>query len=125
MKKNGRWYARYASVCVVHKNGKNGCTVFRHLSTEPDYDVKKNRPSIRLMNEGSKSCELYLQLIPFIDEFSVEIHCDVNTDPKHGSNCVAQQAAGYVLGTTGVEPVLKPNAFAASFCGDYFAHKSN
>lgn len=121
-KKEGRWYAKYASVCVVHMNGNKGCRVFTYRSVEPDYDIKKNRPSTRLMNEVMKSCELYIQLAPFIDEFDVEIHCDVNTDPKHGSNCVATQAAGYVLGVTGVEAKMKPDAFAASFAGDHYAH---
>lgn len=124
-RKEGRWYAKYASVCVVHINGKNGCRVFKHRSIEPDYDVKKNRPSLRLMNEVMKSCELYTQLAPFIDEFDSEIHCDVNVDPKHGSNCVAAQAAGYVLGVTGLnedQVKLKPNAFAASFGADHYAN---
>lgn len=121
-RQDGRWYAKYATVCVVHMNGKNGCKVFKHRSVEPDYDLKKNRPSTRLMNEVMKSCELYTQLAPFIDEFDVEIHCDVNIDPKHGSNCVANQAAGYVLGVCGIEAKLKPEAFAASFAGDHYAH---
>lgn len=124
-KQDGRWFAKYATVCVVHMNGSKGCKVFTHRSTEADYDIKKNRPAIRLMNEVMKSCELYAQLAPFIDEFDVEIHLDINTDPKHGSNCVATQAAGYVLGVTGLEPKLKPDAFAASFCGDHYANNSN
>ena len=126
-KTNGRWFAKYASVCVVHMNGKNGCRVFKHRSIEQDYDLKKNRPSLRLMNEVIKSCELYAQLAPFIDEFDVEIHCDVNVDPKFGSNCVATQAAGYVLGVTGLHEnqiKLKPNAFAASFGADHYAHNT-
>ena len=124
-RQNDRWYAKYASVCVVHMNGKNGCRVFKHRSIEPDYDLKKNRPSMRLMNEVIKSCELYTQLAPFIDEFDVEIHLDVNTDPIHGSNCVASQAAGYVLGVTGLpeeQIKLKPDALAASFGADHFAN---
>ena len=124
-RKDGRWYAKYASVCVVHINGKNGCRVFKHRSIEPDYDVKKNRPSLRLMNEVMKSCELYTQLAPFIDEFECEIHCDVNIDPKHGSNCVATQAAGYVLGVTGLtedQVKLKPNAWCASAGADHYAN---
>lgn len=122
---NGRWFAKYASVCVVHMNGKNGCRVFKHRSIEADYDLKKDRPSMRLMNEVIKSCELYTQLAPFIDEFDVEIHMDVNTDPKHGSNCVAHQAAGYVLGVTGLEKEqikLKPDAWCASFGADHYAN---
>lgn len=121
-RKNDRWFAKYATVCVVHMNGKNGCRVFRHKSIEPDYDLKKNRPSMRLMNEVQKVAMLYNELAPFIDEYEVEIHLDINVDPKHGSNCVAQQAAGYILGVTGVEPKLKPDAFAASFSADHFAH---
>jgi predicted RNase H-related nuclease YkuK (DUF458 family) len=125
--KNGRWYAKYATVCVVHMNGKNGCRVFKHYSIEPDFDLKKNRPSIRLMNEVAKSCELYIQLAPFIDEFDCSIHLDVNTDTKYGSSCVALQAAGYVLGATGLSEdkiKLKPNAWCASFGADYFANNS-
>lgn len=123
--KSDNWYAKYASICVVHKNGKNGCKIFKHRSVEKDYDLKKNRPSLRLMNEVIKSCELYTQLAPFIDEFDVEIHVDVNTDPRHGSNCVATQAAGYVLGVTGLSEnkiKLKPDALAASFGADHFAN---
>lgn len=125
-KQDGRWFAKYASVCVVHMNGNKGCKVFKHRTIEPDYDLKKNRPSMRLMNEVIKSCELYTQLAPFIDEFDVEIHCDVNTNPIHGSNCVATQAAGYVLGVTGLNEdqiKLKPHAFCASFGADHYCKK--
>lgn len=126
-RKDGRWYAKYATVCVVHMNGNRGCRVFKYRSVEADYDLKKNRPSTRLMNEVMKSCELYIQLAPFIDEFDCSIHMDINTDPKHGSNCVATQAAGYVLGVTGLaeeQIKLKPEAFAASFAGDHYAHNN-
>lgn len=116
--RDGRKFARYATVAIVHMNGNKGCKIFSTKSVEPDFDVKKNRPSIRLMNEVMKVCELYNQLIPFIDEFPIEIHLDLNTDPIHGSNCVASQAAGYVLGVTGIEPKLKPDSWAASFGAD-------
>lgn len=121
-KSKGKWYAKYATVCVVHMNGNKGCKVFAHRDVEMDYDTKKNRPSIRLMNEVRKVCDLYIQLAAFIDEFDVQIHCDINTDPKHGSNCVANQAAGYVLGVTGLEPRLKPDSQIASICADHYAH---
>ena len=121
--KNGRWYARYATVAIVHINGKHGCRIFSNISHEPDFDVKKNRPKIRMMNEVMKVCQLYTQIAPFIDEFDVEIHLDIATDPKHGSNCAAAEAAGYVLGMTGLEPKLKPESFASSFGADHMAHK--
>jgi predicted RNase H-related nuclease YkuK (DUF458 family) len=77
---------------------------------------------MRMMNEVQKVCALYNQLAPFIDEFDVEIHLDINTDPMHGSNCAANEAAGYVLGMTGIEPKLKPDSWAASFGADGVAH---
>ena len=124
-RRNGRWYANFATVFIVHVNGKNGCRLFSHLSTEPDYDLKKDRPKMRMMTEVQKVCELYNQLIPFIDEFDIEIHLDINTDPQFGSNCAAKEAAGYVLGMTGLDESrikLKPDSFAASFGADAAAH---
>ena len=120
--KDNRWSARYATVAIVHKNGNNGCRIFSHSSIEPDYDLKKNRPKMRMMNEVMKVCSLYNQIAPFIDEFDVEIHLDVNTDPMHGSNCAASEAAGYVLGMTGLHAKLKPESFAASYGADAVAH---
>lgn len=121
-RKNDRNWARYATVAIVHMNGKNGCRIFSNISHEPDFDVKANRPKVRMMNEVGKVCELYNQLIPFIDEYDIEIHLDINTNPKHGSNCAANEAAGYVLGMTGIEPKLKPESWAASFGADGVAH---
>jgi uncharacterized protein len=121
-RKDNRNIARYATVAIVHMNGKNGCRIFSNISYENDYDVKKNRPKMRMMNEVQKVCALYNQLIPFIDEYDVEIHLDINTNPKHGSNCAASEAAGYVLGMTGVEPKLKPDSWAASFGADGVVH---
>lgn len=120
--RNGRFYGRYATVCIVHKNGNKGCKIFSHSTTEPDYDLKQGRPKMRMMNEVQKVCQLYVQLAPFIDEFDIEIHLDINTDPRHGSNCAASEAAGYVLGMTGIKPKLKPQSWAASFGADGVAH---
>ena len=123
LRKGGRMWGKYATVCIVHMNGKNGCRIFSNKSTEPDYDVKSNRPRMRMMNEVIKVCELYNQLIPFIDEYDIEVHLDINQDPKHGSNCAAQEAAGYVLGVTGLQPKLKPESWASSFGADHIANR--
>lgn len=123
VKMNGRKYGKYATVCIVHMNGKNGCRIFSNKSYEPDYDLKANRPRMRMMNEVMKVCELYNQLIPFIDEYEIEVHLDINIDPKFGSNCAAQEAAGYVLGVTGIEPKLKPESWASSFGADHVANR--
>ena len=141
-RKNGKWTATYATVIIIHIDGNHGCRLFSHLSTEPDYDVKISRPRMRMMNETRKVCELYSQMIPFIEElseigedpktgeivikeFDIEVHLDINTDPLHGSSCAAKEAAGYVLAMTGLSEdqiKLKPDSFAASFAADAAAH---
>jgi len=123
VRKNKRNYARFATVAIVHMNGKNGCRIFSTVDWEPDYDVKKDRPKMRMLNEVRRVSELAIQLLPFIDEFDVEIHLDISMDPKNGSNCAAQEAAGYVLGMTGIEPKLKPESFASSFGADHVVNK--
>ena len=104
--KSKRKMGKYATVAIVHMNGQHGCKIFSKISHEPDYDMKANRPKMRMMKEVQKVCELYTQIGAFIDEFDVEIHLDINTNPIHGSNCAASEAAGYVLGMTGIEPKI-------------------
>ena len=120
--KDERQMARFATVAIIHKNGNKGCKIFSQISHEADYDMRANRPKMRMMKEVQKVCELYTQIGAFVDEFEIEIHLDINTDPKHGSNCAANEAAGYVLGMTGIEPKLKPESWAASFGADGVAH---
>ena len=125
-RENGKWFARYATVCVIRMNGKNGCKVFKHRSVEQDFDLKKDRPRMRMVNEAMKSCALYLQLAPLLDGYQTEIHLDINLDEKHGSNCAVKEAAGYAL-STGIDESMirfKPAACAASFGADHFAHNS-
>lgn len=114
--------ARFATVLIVHMNGNSGCKLFSNISHENDYDLKANRPKMRMINEARKVCEMYLQVAPLIDDFEIEIHLDINADPKEGSHCAAQEAAGYVLGLTGIQPKLKPESFAASCGADGVAH---
>jgi predicted RNase H-related nuclease YkuK (DUF458 family) len=49
---------------------------------------------------------------------SVEVHLDINPNEMHGSSCVIQQAIGYIRGTCNVIPMVKPDAFAASYAAD-------
>lgn len=117
-KKNGKWYADYTVAVVVHKNGKNGGRVFGEISTELDFDLKPNRPSMRLMNEVRKLADVYTNLAPLIDEYEIELHIDISRDEHHGSSCVINEAVGYIRGMCGMDPKAKPEAFAASYCAD-------
>jgi predicted RNase H-related nuclease YkuK (DUF458 family) len=112
------WYADYTLVVVVHKNGKNGCRIFGGIERERDFDQRKDRPSMRLMTEVYKIADLYLRLGEVLDDRYVEVHLDINPDEMHGSSCVLNQAIGYIKGMCNVVPMVKPNAFAASYAAD-------
>lgn len=114
----GDWYADYTLAIVVHIDGNKGCKVFGEVIRERDYDQKKNRPAMRLMNEVYKVSDMYLKLADCFGDRYVEVHLDINPNEMHGSSCVLNQAIGYIRGTTGVTPKVKPQAFAASYCAD-------
>lgn len=117
-KVDGQWYADYTVAIVIHIDSSKGCKVFGQVSRERDYDAKAERPAIRLMNEVYLVAEVYSQIAEFVGDRDIEIHLDINPDKVHGSSCVIQQAVGYIKGTCNVVPIVKPNAFAASFAAD-------
>ena len=117
-RRHGRWYAEYTMAIVVHIDGKHGCKIFGETTVEIDYDQKKNRPRMRLMNEVYKISELYLKLHEVLEDREVEVHLDINPDEHHGSSCVVNEAIGYIRGVCNVVPMVKPNAWAASTAAD-------
>ena len=117
---NGVWHADYTAAIVVHVDGKHGCKLFGEVTRERDYDQKANRPNTRLMNEVYKVSELYLKLADVLENRDVEVHLDINPDDMHASSNVVSQAIGYIRGTCNVVPLVKPDAFAASYAADRF-----
>ena len=115
-----KWFADYATVVVIHIDGKHGAKIFGEITREQDYDYKPGRPSIRLMKEVTKAAELYYKLEESIGNRFVEIHLDINPDERYGSSCVVTQAIGYIVGTCNMKPKIKPDAFAASIAADRF-----
>jgi hypothetical protein len=61
--------------------------------------------------EVGKSIEVAYELSPLLESygFNVEIHADINPNPKHDSNKALQQAVGYILGM-GYDFKIKPEA---------------
>lgn len=118
VKVDGVWYADYTLAIVVHINGRHGCKIFGDVVRERDYDYKASKPSMRLMNEVFKVAELFQKLQDVLEDRHVEVHLDINPDEMYGSSCVIQQAIGYIRGTCNIEPMVKPNAFAASYAAD-------
>jgi predicted RNase H-related nuclease YkuK (DUF458 family) len=69
----------------------------------------------RMVFEVSKSIEVASEIAPLLDlyEIALEIHADINPDPKWESNKALQTAVGYILGM-GYSFKVKPEAWAAS-----------
>lgn len=84
----------------------------------------KNKDSIneRMLTEVSKSIEVAYEVAELLDSYNIkmEIHADINPDPKWESNKALSQAIGYIMGM-GYEFKVKPMAWAASYCGDKYA----
>jgi predicted RNase H-related nuclease YkuK (DUF458 family) len=114
----GEWHADYTLAVVVHVDGRHGCKIFGAIDRERDYDQRRDRPAMRLMNEVYRVSALYLELAEKIVEYDIEVHLDINPKEEHGSSCVVTQAIGYIKGTCNVTPLVKPRAFAASYAAD-------
>jgi predicted RNase H-related nuclease YkuK (DUF458 family) len=114
------WYADYIMVVVVHISGNNGCKIFGEVQRERDWDKKRDKPRMRLMNEVYKIAELYLKLHDVLEDREVQVHLDINPNEMHGSSCVINEAVGYIKGMCNVIPMVKPKAFAASYAADRY-----
>lgn len=117
VKVGNEFWAYYTAAVVVHINGNNGCKLFGEITKERDYD-RVNKPNTRLMTEVYKASELYLKLADVLEGRHVEVHLDLNPDEMYKSSNVVSQAIGYIRGTCNVIPMVKPQAFAASYAAD-------
>lgn len=115
---NNVWWAEYTVAVVVHRDARHGCKIFGEITRERDYDQRRDRPSMRLMNEVHKVSDMFQRLSPVLIDREVEVHLDINPNEMYGSSCVIQQAIGYIRGTCNVVPMVKPRAFAASYAAD-------
>jgi predicted RNase H-related nuclease YkuK (DUF458 family) len=115
---NNIWHADYTLAIVVHYSGNRGCKIFGEVQRERDFDQQKDKPRMRLMNEVMKIADLYIKLSEVLENRIVEVHLDINPDEHHGSSCVINEATGYIRGMCNVVPLVKPNAFAASYAAD-------
>ena len=114
-KKNGQWYAKYSTVIVVHMDSKRGCKLFHNSVDMPDYGNLRQR----LLNEVMYAIEAATEIIDHLGDRHLEIHLDVNPDPKHKSSVAVKEALGYVKGTLGLDAKIKPASFAATHAADH------
>ena len=113
--KSGKWKARYSTIVVLHMGSKHGCKLFHQLEVLPDYGNLKQR----LLNEVSYAINAATKIIDVLGDRHMEIHLDLNSDPRHKSNIAVKEALGWVRGSTGLEAKVKPESFAATHAADH------
>lgn len=118
-KKGKQFMATYALVIVLHKDSKHGGRIFSFIEDLPDYGKGTEGLRMRLMNEVGYLVRAASEIVDFIDERHLELHCDLNPDPMHKSNVVVKEAMGYVRGVFGFDPKIKPHSWAATHAGDH------
>ncbi len=77
----------------------------------------------RLLHEVTMSIETAYSLIELLNKYKIglEVHADINTDPKHKSERSLAEAKGYITGM-GFEFKGKPDGFASSNCANKFVN---
>jgi len=96
-------------------DSKRGCKLFHNSVDMPDYGNLRQR----LLNEVMYAIEAATEIIDHLGDRHLEIHLDVNPDPKHKSSVAVKEALGYVKGTLGLDAKIKPASFAATHAADH------
>lgn len=113
-KRDGLWYARYATVIVIHINSKNGGKIFHHSVAMRDYGVLRTR----LLAEVGMAIEAFDAISDVIDGRHIEIHLDINPSEKHASHVAVKEALGWVRGL-GLDAKIKPSSWCATNAADH------
>lgn len=114
------WFADYSTVVVLHKDSRHGCTIFHNSKSLQDF----NNLESRLLMEVQFALDAFENIKDVLGDRHVEVHLDVNPDPRHASNKVAAQALGWVKGM-GIEARIKPEAFSASYAADHCVRRKS
>lgn len=109
-------YIKFATVIVFIRAGAGGFMFLRTATKSGKVSLKE-----RMLQEVSASIEVGYALSPVLKKYAVpiEIHADINPDPRYLSSQAFKEAMGYIKGM-GFIFKAKPNAFASSCCADRF-----
>lgn len=104
----------FATVIVFIRKGKGG---FMYISNE--ITMRKMSIKERMLEEVARSINTAFALTDLFIAFNVdmEVHADINTNPKFKSNNALKEAMGYIMGM-GFVFKAKPHAFASSSCAN-------
>ncbi len=104
----------FATVIVLLRKGHGGFMFINNEKTKLKMSLKE-----RLLTEVSRSIEIAYSLCPLFDKYGtdLEVHADINTNPRFGSHTALSEAMGYIL-SMGFTFKAKPDAHAASCCAN-------
>jgi predicted RNase H-related nuclease YkuK (DUF458 family) len=114
-KKSDTWYARYCTVIIVHKDSKHGCSIYYDVQDIADYGNLKQR----LLMEVQFAVDAATSIVDVLGDRKLELHLDINPNPKHKSNIAVKEALGWVRGSLGIDAKIKPYSWASSHCADH------
>ena len=114
-----KWFATYTTVVVIHVDSKHGGKIFPVTITEPDFGNLRSR----LLREVELTIEAAEQIAPHLNGKLLEIHLDINDDPRHASSVVINEAIGWVRGM-GYTAKGKPDGWAATHAADHCVRKA-
>lgn len=120
-RKNGMWHAKYSTVVIVHMDSKHGCKLFHDSVDMPDFGNLKQR----LLNEVQFAVMTATEIMDVLGDRHMEIHLDINPNPKHKSSVAVKEALGWVKGSLGLDAKIKPSSFAATHAADHAVRHLN
>ncbi|MBI3141277.1 MAG: hypothetical protein HYZ16_00465 [Bacteroidetes bacterium] len=108
----------FATVIVFLRERSGGFMLIENTRSTGKISIKE-----RMITEVAKSITIAYKLCNLLDRHRVEleVHADINTDPKFKSNSALSEAMGYIL-SMGYQFKAKPDAFASSSCADRFVN---
>lgn len=113
---HGEPMVAFVTVIILHYGSSKGAKIFKSHRTDRYYGQIR----MRLMTEVTDAIAAATEIADSIEDRGFEIHLDINRDERYKSSEIIKEATGYVLGTLGFEPKLKPDSFAASSVADRF-----
>lgn len=104
----------FATVIVFLRKGRGGFFFINSEKVQRRMTVKE-----RMLDEVTRSIGVAYTLAPVFARHGValEVHADINPDPKFKSNEAFREAMGYIMGM-GFAFKAKPQAFAGSCCAN-------
>jgi predicted RNase H-related nuclease YkuK (DUF458 family) len=108
----------FATVLLILRERKGGFMFYRHTAVCQKLTLKE-----RMLTEVTYAIQAAYELCPIFEKYPValELHADINTDPRFKSNLAFKDVMGYIAGM-GYVFKAKPDAFASSCCADRVIH---